>query len=82
MTYLTDTGTYDGTITGTIGLGSGDSFGGASIVALDLDTALERFGADGKVDAIDIKLADGADVGERRSGDREILPPPHRGRHR
>ncbi|MEO1057352.1 MAG: FtsX-like permease family protein [Actinomycetota bacterium] len=62
ITYLTDTGQHTGTVTATIGLGDTDSFGGAALVALDLDTALDRFGAEGKVDTIDIKVADGADV--------------------
>ena len=62
VTYLTDTGQHTGTVTATIGLGDTDSFGGAALVALDLDTALDRFGADGKVDTIDIKVADGADI--------------------
>ncbi|MEM8618584.1 MAG: FtsX-like permease family protein [Actinomycetota bacterium] len=62
VTYLTDTGQHTGTVTATIGLGDTDSFGGAALVALDLDTALDKFGADGKVDTIDIKVADGADV--------------------
>ncbi|MEM9516092.1 MAG: FtsX-like permease family protein [Actinomycetota bacterium] len=62
VTYLTDTGQHTGTVTATIGLGDTDSFGGAALVALDLETALDRFGAEGKVDTIDIKVADGADV--------------------
>jgi putative ABC transport system permease protein len=72
--YLTDTGQHEGTITALIGLGSSDSFGGASLVALDLDTALERFGADGRVDAIDISLADGADPAATRSAIEDVLP--------
>jgi putative ABC transport system permease protein len=75
VSYLTDVGTFEGTITGTIGLGSADSFGGAQVVALDLDTALVRFGADGKVDAIDIALAEGADIDAVQQAIEEILPP-------
>ncbi len=41
VSYLTDVGTFSGTITGTVGLGDADSFGGAQLVALDLDTALD-----------------------------------------
>jgi len=75
VSYLTDVGTFQGTIVGTVGLGSGDSFGGAQLVALDLDTALVNFGADGKVDAIDIAVADGADVDVVQREIEAILPP-------
>ena len=75
VSYLTDVGTFQGTITGTVGLGSADSFGGAQLVALDLDTALVHFGADGKVDAIDISVADGADVDAVQQAIEAILPP-------
>jgi putative ABC transport system permease protein len=75
ITYLTDVGRFDATITATIGLGSGDSFGGAQLTALDLDTALDHFGADGKVDVIDIKLADGADRDTVQQAIQQILPP-------
>ena len=75
VSYLTDVGRFEGTITATVGLGSADSFGGAQLTALDLDTALVRFGADGKVDAIDILLAEGADVAAVQRAIAEILPP-------
>lgn len=75
VSYLTDVGTFQGTISGTVGLGSADSFGGAQLVALDLDTALVHFGADGKVDAIDISVADGSDVAEVQRAIADILPP-------
>ena len=75
VSYLTDVGTFQGTITATVGLGSADSFGGAQLTALDLDTALVRFGADGKVDAIDIKVAEGADVAAVQRAIAEVLPP-------
>ncbi|HSP26996.1 MAG TPA: FtsX-like permease family protein [Ilumatobacteraceae bacterium] len=73
--YLTDVGRFEGTITATIGLGSGDSFGGAQVVALDLETALVHFGADGKVDVIDIQVADGADIPTVQRAIEAILPP-------
>jgi putative ABC transport system permease protein len=75
VSYLTDVGTFQGTITATVGLGSADSFGGAQLTALDLDTALARFTTDGKVDAIDIKVADGADVATVQRAISEVLPP-------
>ncbi len=74
VSYVTDVGRFEGTITATIGLGSGDSFGGAQLVALDLDTALDHFGADGMVDAIDIQVAEGADVDRVQRDIAEILP--------
>jgi putative ABC transport system permease protein len=75
VSYLTDVGTFQGTITATVGLGSADSFGGAQLTALDLDTALVRFGTDGNVDAIDIKVADGADVAAVQRAITDVLPP-------
>lgn len=75
VAYLTDVGRFEGTITATIGLGSGDSFGGAQVVALDLETALTNFGAEGKVDAIDIQLDDGADLASVQGELESILPP-------
>jgi putative ABC transport system permease protein len=75
VSYLTDVGTFEGTITATVGLGSADSFGGAQLVALDLETALDRFGANGMVDAIDISVAEGADVAAVQRDIESILPP-------
>lgn len=74
VTYLTDTGSYQATITGFIGLGDGDSFGGAQLVALDLDTALERLTADGKVDSLDVSIDPGADVNTVKAAIEDILP--------
>ena len=75
VSYLTDVGTFEGTITGTVGLGSADSFGGAQLVALDLDTALVHFGAEDKVDAIDIAVDEGVEVATVQQAIEEILPP-------
>jgi putative ABC transport system permease protein len=75
VAYLTDVGRFEGTITATVGLGSADSFGGAQLVAVDLETALERFGAIDKVDAIDIQLDEGADVPTIQREIESILPP-------
>lgn len=75
VSYLTDSGTFEGTITGTVGLGSADSFGGAQLVALDLETALVHFDADGKVDSIDISVVEGADVDAVQRAIADILPP-------
>jgi putative ABC transport system permease protein len=75
VAYLTDIGRFEGSISATIGLGSGDSFGGAQVVALDLENALANFGAGDKVDAIDIQLVDGADVPTIQREIESILPP-------
>ena len=74
VTYITDTGQHEGTITATLGLGSGDSFGGAALVALDLETALVNFGADGKVDSIAIKVEDGASIADVQVAVAETIP--------
>ena len=74
VTYLTDTGQHEGTITATVGLGSADSFGGAALVALDLETALVNFGAEGKVDSIAVKIDDGADGADVQAAIAETIP--------
>ena len=74
VAYVTDTGRFEGTITATVGLGDTDGFGGASLIALDLDTALDHFGADGKVDAIDIALDEGADAAVVGAAIEDVLP--------
>jgi putative ABC transport system permease protein len=60
--YSTDTGIYEAQLVGTVGTADSDSFLGAAIVSLDLDTALDHFGADGLVDTINIGITDGADI--------------------
>lgn len=75
VTYLTDVGTFSGTITATVGIGSSDSFGGAGLTALDLNTALANFGADGRVDAIDLRVAPGADIPAVQREIAKILSP-------
>ncbi len=62
VSYSTDTGIYTGEMVGTVGTPDSDSLLGASIVALDLQTALDHFGAEGLVDQINIGLAGGADI--------------------
>jgi putative ABC transport system permease protein len=74
VTYLTDVGRFSGTVTALIGLGDGDSFAGAALVALDLDTALDHFGAAGKVDTLDISIRDDADAAGVRSDIEALLP--------
>lgn len=74
VSYLTDTGTYAGTIAGTIGLGDQDGFVGASVIALDLDIAIDRLGGEGKVDAIDLSFADGVDESAVMAAINDALP--------
>lgn len=73
--YLTDAGRFRATIVGLAGLGSADSFGGAQLVAMDLPTAIDHLGAAGQIDAIDIKVTDGADVAAVQQAITEVLPP-------
>lgn len=73
--YLTDAGRFKATVVGLVGLGSADSFGGAQLVAMDLPTAIDHLGAQGQIDVIDIKVADGADVAAVQQAITEVLPP-------
>lgn len=75
VTYLTDTGTHSADLVGTIGAVDSDGFLGASIVALDTPSAIEQFGTEGKVDAIDIGLAETADAAAVQAAIVEMLPP-------
>ena len=72
--YLTDTGTHSATLVGTIGAADSDGFLGASVVAMDISTAIEKFGSGGKVDAIDIGLAAGADAVAVQAAIENVLP--------
>ena len=56
--YVTDAGSYEGTLVGTIGTEDTDSLFGATIVALDLPTALDHYGANGRVDGINLSVVD------------------------
>lgn len=62
VSYSTDTGIYTGELVGTVGTPDSDSFLGASIVALDLETALDHFGTNGLVDQINVGIAEAADI--------------------
>ncbi len=74
ITYVTDTGRYEATLVGTIGLGSGDSFGGSQLVAMDFDTALERLDSAGTVDTIDVSVVDGTDVAAVQTAIEAAIP--------
>ena len=73
VSYSTDTGIYTAELVGTVGTPDSDSFLGASIVAVDLETALDHFGTNGLVDEINIGIADGADIGAVESAVTEAL---------
>ena len=75
LVYITDNGRHTGTLTATVGTSKSDSFGGASVVAVDLATAMDVFGTEGKVDTIDIAVTDGADVATVQTEIEGILPP-------
>jgi len=73
--FLTDVGTFEAEIVGLVGLGDADSFGGAQLIAMDLATALERLGANGNVDVIDIQLAEGTELTTVQRAIADVLPP-------
>jgi putative ABC transport system permease protein len=74
VSYITDAGTFTGTVTATLGLADTDGFAGATVIALDLDTALVHYGTDGMVDAIDIAVADGTDISTVQADLVDVLP--------
>jgi putative ABC transport system permease protein len=74
VSYVTDAGTYTGTVTATLGLADTDGFAGATVVALDLATALDHFGTGGMVDAIDVKVDDGADPAAVQADIQDVMP--------
>jgi putative ABC transport system permease protein len=69
-----DTGVQTFQIVGTVGLGSADGFGGATIATFDPETARDVLGAGDTYDAIDIQLAEGADVTAVTRAIESILP--------
>ncbi len=75
LVYLTDIGQFEATLVGTIGAGDSDGFLGATIVALDIPTAIDHFGTDGKVDTIDIAVLDSADPAAVQADIEAVLPP-------
>lgn len=74
ITYVTDNGRFTAELVGTVGLSDSDSFLGASVVVLDIDTGLDRYGANGLVDVINVGLAEGADAGEVTTALEAALP--------
>ena len=70
-----DSGTESFTIVGLVGLGNADGFGGATLAMFDPETARQVLGAGDTYDAIDIKVAEGADPATVQAAIEEILPP-------
>ena len=74
VSYVTDTGTHEATLVGTIGLSDSDSFVGASVVVLDIETGLDRYDTQGLVETINIGLAEGADADAVSAAVLDVLP--------
>ena len=70
-----DSGTETFKIVGLVGLGNTDGFGGATLATFDPATAQQVLGAGDTYDAIDIKLAEGADPATVQAAIEDILPP-------
>ena len=70
-----DSGTESFQIVGLAGLGNADGFGGATLAMFDPPTAQQVLGAGDTYDAIDMKLAEGADPVAVRAAIEDILPP-------
>ena len=62
VSYSTDTGIYTAELVGTVGTPDSDSFLGVSVVAVDLETALDHFDANGLVNQINVGITDDADI--------------------
>ena len=71
---VTSTGRHTFTLTGTVGLENSDGFGGATFALWDPATAAEVLGAEGVVDSIEIRVADGEDVATVQQRVAEVLP--------
>jgi putative ABC transport system permease protein len=71
---VTTTGRHTFTLSGTVGLGNTDGFGGATFVLWDPATAATVLGAEGVYDAIDIRVAEGEDVAAVQQRIAEAIP--------
>ena len=74
VSYLTDAGQFEAEISGLVGIGDGDSFAGAQLIAMDLETALVRLAPDGRVDTIDLAIEAGADIEAVEAAVADVLP--------
>ena len=71
---VTTTGRHSFTLSGTVGLGNSDGFGGATFALWDPQTAASVLGAEDVFDAIDIRVADGEDVAVVQQRVAEAMP--------
>ncbi len=62
------------TVVGLVGFGSSDNLLGAAIVSVAFDVAQELFDADGKVDSIDLTIAEGAELNPTLEAVQAVLP--------
>ncbi len=67
-------GLHDFTIVGLVGLGNSDGFVGATTVVWDPASAAALLDTDGTVDAIDLKVAPGADIDTVRAAIDQVIP--------
>lgn len=74
VTLLTDTGTHEFTVTALVGVGDSDGFYGATLAAWDVPTAQTVLGATDQYDAVDVQIAEGADMDTVQASLEEILP--------
>ncbi|HEX9259458.1 MAG TPA: FtsX-like permease family protein [Acidimicrobiales bacterium] len=74
VTIVFDSGRRTFAIVGLIGLPNADGFGGATVAAFDTATAQIVLDSQGTFDAIDIKLAEGADEPAVKLAIEKILP--------
>ena len=74
ITVILPAGQQQFTIVGLVGLGESDGFVGATTVVFDLDGATHWLAPDGTIDAIDIKVADGADTATVQAAIEQVLP--------
>jgi putative ABC transport system permease protein len=70
-----DSGQRGFTIAGLIGLENADGFGGAMISVFDPAEAAEILGTDGTFDAVNVGIADGADLATVQQAIADTLPP-------
>lgn len=72
---ITDTGKAPYQVTGFVGLGESDGFATATVAMFDFDTAVKVLGTGDMIDAVDIRIAPGADLGTVQQAIKDVLPP-------
>ena len=74
ITIVFDDGPKTFEISGLVGLGDTDGFGGATLAAFDPEQAPEILDAGDTYDSIDIRVDDGADIATVRAAIERVLP--------